>query len=779
MKRGAGRGEPLSRQYYQQKQQQPPQPSRQRQHRLDHESKDEFNEDTFGETALSGLDNEFHFGTALPPTDRRMDEARGRSPRFAAPPSLGDIDPAIAMVTTAAGGAKVSSPHLSSLPRRVVHEGERDAGSQARDKLDFDPNNQDVDDNDDERPPGMSPDMNSMDFDSGAGMGSLASGPTHHRGGRPPAPPIAPSAGTPDMMLLSRTLLSSPRRVLTLDEIEARLSQISLPTSSSGSTNHDGRWLVLRNRTKSTIITFPRYADDDRTDNDPFQVTDEPSRLGHIDGERGATRDDEEERSLPPSRKETAEQGRPCWERNRWILTKFEREGVARIHLSQLSTEHAEVEDYYYRAYAKRASLRRGGADGGIAPPLYLPLPTPRRRERGGGGGGDRDRDRPERGEWSERDRSGGTPNRADTTGRQPTGQAALMREALASALGKKSASSSKRPRQQLVVPTLTTDSETMPSNGATYSTSAAVELIYQAVFRVEDALSASGPTSSPALVDESKGEGRTASEEEGGNLTRLQECRREAIDVIDQQLGLKLSLQELSQGQTKGGTTGLTRFLGILALPKAKKIIGRALKAIDSVRLSERLLTRLVELFEYLDVCRVDASETDINLFVNCLLAGLVPHVAKAAGWEEIESKLQLMVTKNSLPWIAGTKAGLVLLCILLSRGEILKAGGATDEESRVTRWSTLVEHLFDQLSDRLAELFGSLQGADGEFYGWQFMALLALNVEADRKRQMVMELRERILATANASDQVAIDNLNIFLNALGLDASHLRGEQ
>lgn len=761
MKRGAGREGSLSRQYHHPK----PTPPRQRQHRVEHGNKDEFNEDTFGETALSGLDNEFHFGGVLSSSSSSSHQRIGEAAAVARPPrftshSLGDIDPAIAMVTTTTGGTR-TSPSLS----RGVNYYEGGLGVEHGDD----------DYEDDERPPGMSPEMHSsMDFGSGAEMEALMSGPTRRRSGAPPPPPY-PIASSTEMP--PGTLLSSPRRVLTLNEIEARLSQISLPTSSSEAPNCDGRWLIPHNHAKSTIISFPRYADDA----DERASNDDTGRMGQVGSDRGEGNDGAEERSRPRHLPTiTAGQDGSPWERNRWILNKFEREGVARIHLSQLSTEHAEVEDYYYRAYAKRASLKRGanGNDGGIAPPLYLPLPTPRRRERGS------DRDRTERGERSDRDRTGGAADRADTTGKQPTGQAAMMKEALASALGKKSASSSKRPRQQLVVPALTTDPGAMSSSGATYSTSAAVELIYQAVFRVEDAMSATSTAAGSTPANESRegrGEGGGGG---GGDLERLQECRQEAIDLIEQQLGLGLTLEELSQsqGQTKGveGTTGLTRFLGILSLPKAKKILGRALKTIDSVHLSERLLTRLVELFEYLDVCRVDASETDINLFVNCLLAGLVPHVAKATGWEEIESKLQLMMAKNSLPWIAGTKAGLVLFCIILSRGEILKAGGATGEwASKATRWSALVERLFDQLSDRLSELFGSLQGADGEFYGWQFMALLALNVDADRKRQMVMELRERILATANASDQMAIDNLNIFLNVLGLDASHLRGEQ
>lgn len=206
------------------------------------------------------------------------------------------------------------------------------------------------------------------------------------------------------------------------------------------------------------------------------------------------------------------------------------------------------------------------------------------------------------------------------------------------------------------------------------------------------------------------------------------------------------------------------------MSVPKAEKVLGRALRAAGNPALAAALLQRIVEFFEYLPACRHDAPPAEGDLLINTVLGALVPFVAKTDEKNIIEN-LGLLSGKSSLPWIVSNKAGIVLCCILLSRLEILK--NSAEASSPVD--TLVVLTFFDVIHDRLAECFTELSAAEGEFYGWQFMALLAMNVDADRKRGMVMELRERILAVVERNDPKAIGNLNIFLNVLGLDASQL----
>lgn len=162
------------------------------------------------------------------------------------------------------------------------------------------------------------------------------------------------------------------------------------------------------------------------------------------------------------------------------------------------------------------------------------------------------------------------------------------------------------------------------------------------------------------------------------------------------------------------------------------------------------------------------------MDLFVNAVLAPLVPFIAKCAG-EAVAAKLSTLNAKSSLPWIATNKAGVVMCCILLSRIEILKTHQETTPPLDHPALGRLIESFYDQIQDRLSDVFANLTASDGDFYGWQFMALLAMNLDADRKRQIVMELRERILYVVQRNEPKSVANLNIFLNALGLDASQL----
>lgn len=90
----------------------------------------------------------------------------------------------------------------------------------------------------------------------------------------------------------------------------------------------------------------------------------------------------------------------------------------------------------------------------------------------------------------------------------------------------------------------------------------------------------------------------------------------------------------------------------------------------------------------------------------------------------------------------------------------------------------------LYDRLSDHL--LFddniqsSSLSKNEKEdhnkdYYIWQFYALLSINLNVERKRKMILELREKIINIIEKKDPIKIANLNVFLNALGLDASQL----
>ncbi|KAJ1929597.1 DNA topoisomerase 2-associated protein pat1 [Tieghemiomyces parasiticus] len=255
-----------------------------------------------------------------------------------------------------------------------------------------------------------------------------------------------------------------------------------------------------------------------------------------------------------------------------------------------------------------------------------------------------------------------------------------------------------------------------------------------------------------------------------------------------------------------------LVRFL---AVSKGKKLIPRVYHYLTPEQML-LLVTTLVVNFESLDVCRssfgfglsgtLSAAIAEENvLFMNAVLPPVLATLADAP-LSVINRLLDLFMERSNVPWVARSKAGLSLLTVFVSRGELLKqqllAGGngvamatfpATPED--VAAYDFLYAKLFETLQSYFANLFpaaptasglenGALQGALEDLYVWQFLAALAVGASPDQQHVLVAEVREKVmehitLATThrhngNLSSQL-ISNVNLFLHALGLDASQL----
>lgn len=61
---------------------------------------------------------------------------------------------------------------------------------------------------------------------------------------------------------------------------------------------------------------------------------------------------------------------------NRYLMSKYEREGIRHIHMAQLTTENPVLEDFYYQAFSKRSLKNQNQSN----TPLYLPLPNLRKK---------------------------------------------------------------------------------------------------------------------------------------------------------------------------------------------------------------------------------------------------------------------------------------------------------------------------------------------------------------------------------------------------------------
>jgi DNA topoisomerase 2-associated protein PAT1 len=162
-------------------------------------------------------------------------------------------------------------------------------------------------------------------------------------------------------------------------------------------------------------------------------------------------------------------------------------------------------------------------------------------------------------------------------------------------------------------------------------------------------------------------------------------------------------------------------------------------------------------------------------------------------------------MLLRNDIIYVAKSKAGLSLLTMFLSRAELLKQGGGalqglapcTPEE--MAHWEMLYQQLYDRLHDQFLTFFpppvilpGNNQAINAvhlannadDTYVWQFLAAIAVGASMEQQHSLVTEVRDRVMedivmASSNRlpAEQAAhkISNVNLFLHALGLDASQV----
>ncbi|KAI9220009.1 topoisomerase II-associated protein PAT1 [Blastocladiella britannica] len=269
---------------------------------------------------------------------------------------------------------------------------------------------------------------------------------------------------------------------------------------------------------------------------------------------------------------------------------------------------------------------------------------------------------------------------------------------------------------------------------------------------------------------------------------------------------------------------TGLTQL--ILA------VFGHA-QQLDSVRsASIPALFAAPQLFPGLSSSRPTVASLvqfvdSVESFMHYVVPALVEFVAEAP-WPIIASCLTALLDRNDVVRLGSAKAGLALLTMLVSRAEILNQSGyAGDAE-----WPALYMRVFAELQGHYLAFFpvvsfsnlptdmterdlpallvppgglpdpadvpGAPTPADLlEFYltddahVWQFLASLAVAASVEQQTMLVTEVRERILSnvvagelgaagtsSSTAADKAerAVYNVNLFLHALGLDASQIQ---
>ncbi|KAF9902220.1 hypothetical protein BX616_001999, partial [Lobosporangium transversale] len=220
------------------------------------------------------------------------------------------------------------------------------------------------------------------------------------------------------------------------------------------------------------------------------------------------------------------------------------------------------------------------------------------------------------------------------------------------------------------------------------------------------------------------------------------------------------------------------------------KKVIPRVLRHLLPEQILT-LLTMLVANFDSLNVCKSEIyadveGNQEIELFMNTIVPPLLGFVSEAP-FRIVVGLLALFIERNNMIWVARSRPGLAFLTLFLTRAEILKQGHSNypiPDEREIEQWNELYNRLFSQLQTHFAALFMPKATMAEDVHVWRFLAAMAVGASVEQQHVLVTEVREQVLdnviaaqTSRSAPEKAAqrIGNVNLFLHALGLDASQV----
>ncbi len=155
--------------------------------------------------------------------------------------------------------------------------------------------------------------------------------------------------------------------------------------------------------------------------------------------------------------------------------------------------------------------------------------------------------------------------------------------------------------------------------------------------------------------------------------------------------------------------------------------------------------------------------------------------NIVNEANMQVIAALMRIILERHNLFWFAKSRVGLVILTMFLSRAEMLKQGESTPTateaetplpEQELALWSEIYDFMFMSFQGQFPSLFSPETSPADEVYVWQFLSAMAVGASGiDHQKILVTELRENVIQTAKTDHPKALENVNLFLTALGLN--------
>ncbi|KAI9809192.1 MAG: hypothetical protein M1825_002483 [Sarcosagium campestre] len=230
--------------------------------------------------------------------------------------------------------------------------------------------------------------------------------------------------------------------------------------------------------------------------------------------------------------------------------------------------------------------------------------------------------------------------------------------------------------------------------------------------------------------------------------------------------------------------------FIAFISYAKGKKVIPRVFRHLDQNQ-RDTVVTMLIFHVGVLDVVRLaqlrpgehqlpTAVREEVELFSQAVMPSLFGYISEAPlGF--VVGLSAILLDRVDVRALARTKVGLTILTMFLSRAELIRqAGGINPEEWQ--QWSTSYGRLFDALEPVLGAIFPGSINSGEDIYVWQFLAAMGVGANEGQQQRLVMAVSERVRETVSQSktlppelSAVRLDNVNLFLRAIGLDVELL----
>ena len=488
-------------------------------------------------------------------------------------------------------------------------------------------------------------------------------------------------------------------------------------------------------------------------------------------------------------------------------MRKFEKEFIAKIQIGTLVSDDPFKEDYYYQVYSLLESKQKDTeASLGNEESANAIDQTPK-WQRSLLKGVLTDRENRNNGRYNNRrhNRMRGHSSSAMSNVQQQMKRLIETRKqkqphkenkaSLEGALGKISASTSKTPKRALQVAAVDVKLHHLPSTDTVSSHKAllTIEDIYASVLRLEDLKRRRD------MAEEEQQVPATISEDTAEQHVDVEEAQQEETKSSTWDSKYNEELQTLLEAlhiAEEIPTTSEHVLVCTLNYRKGTRLLSRVVPHLSREQVLA-IISVILSRFECLKASKVETGTQlqPLNAVDNFMM-NIVPlfvNVVSESPLVAVNSLFRVILERHNMVWFAKNRIGLAILTTLLSRAEIIKQGmsnnmstgnpeTATAElpqqppsEQALGMWGEIYNFLFQSLQGQFNALFpqtkNKIESNQEDVYVWQFLSAVAVGASGiDHQRILVTEVREHVIKASKSGDRKALDNVDLFLNALGL---------